>query len=152
MPLTPDHPLNQRNSYVFLPTSQWSLEACQGVEGSHRRAALRQDSPFARSRDAERICRALVAFTTPDGVPVLRRPLSPPERKRLAARVADIEAALAPARRALAQISAVLKAPVCGDLIGPQSNLRAEEVFREGKSAPADRPAPTQMQQDEASR
>ena len=136
---------------MSLPTSQWSLEACQGVEGS-RRSALRQDSPFARSRDAERICRALIAFTTPDGVPVLRRLLSPPERKRLAARAADLEAALAPARRALAQISAVLQAPVCGDLIGPQTNLRAEEVFRGAKSAAADRPAPTQIQQDEAPR
>ena len=66
-------------------------------------------------------CRALVGFTTPDGAPVLRRPLSPPERKRLSARAADLEAALAPARRALAQISAVLKAPVCGDLAGPQA-------------------------------
>ncbi len=134
---------------MFLPTSQWSLEACQGADGSHRRSNLRQDSAFARSRDAERICRALVAFTTPDGVPVLRRPLSPPERKRLAARVADLEAALGPARRALAQISAVLKAPVCGDLIGPQRDLRAEGVFRAGKPVTADGSPPTLMQQDE---
>ena len=115
---------------MFLPTSQWSLKACQGAEGSARNSA--HDNPRARSRDAERICRALVAFTTPDGAPVLRRPLSPPERKRLSARAADLEAALAPARRALAQISAVLKAPVCGDLAGPQRRTRAEDVFHTG--------------------
>ncbi len=134
---------------MFLPTSQWSLEACQGADGSNRRSALRKDSPFARSRDAERICRAIVAFTTPDGVPVLRRPLSPPERKRLAARVADLEAALGPARRALAQVSAVLRAPVCGDLLGPQRNRCAEEVFRGNKLVGADTSAPSAMQNDE---
>jgi hypothetical protein len=63
---------------VFLPTSQWSLRASQGAEGSLRNSGP-NDTPRARSRDAERICRALVAFTTPDGAPVLRRPLSPPE-------------------------------------------------------------------------
>jgi hypothetical protein len=68
-------------------------------------------------------------------VPVLRRPLSPPERKRLSARAVDLEAALAPARRALAQISAVLKAPVCGDLAGPQGRTRAEDVFATGEAA-----------------
>ena len=133
---------------MFLPTSQWSLKASQGVEGSSRRSGL-GDTPRARSRDAERICRALVAFTTPDGAPVLRRPLSPPERKRLSARAADLEAALAPARRALAQISAVLKAPVCGDLVGPEGRMRAQDVFRTGESVPTD---PTLVQQGEVPR
>ena len=132
---------------MFLPTSQWSLKACQGAEGSARNSA--HDNPRARSRDAERICRALVAFTTPDGAPVLRRPLSPPERKRLSARAADLEAALAPARRALAQISAVLKAPVCGDLVGPQRRMRVESVFRAGEPTPA---YPNLVQQVEAPR
>jgi hypothetical protein len=116
---------------VFLPTSQWSLRASQGAEGSPRNSGP-NDTPRARSRDAERICRALVAFTTPDGAPVLRRPLSPPERKRLSARAADLEAALAPARRALAQISAVLNAPVSGDLADPQGRRRTEDVFPAG--------------------
>jgi hypothetical protein len=116
---------------VFLPTSQWSLRASQGAEGSPRNSGP-NDTPRARSRDAERICRALVAFTTPDGAPVLRRALSPPERKRLSARAADLEAALAPAHRALAQISAVLQAPVCGDLAGPPGRACAEDVFPSG--------------------
>jgi hypothetical protein len=133
---------------VFLPTSQWSLKACQGAEGSPRNSDLR-DTPRARSRDAERICRALVAFTTPDGAPVLRRPLSPPERKRLSARAADLEAALAPARRALSQISAVLKAPVSGDLASPQRRTRAENAFGAGDPPHVD---PTSIQQDEVPR
>ena len=132
---------------MFLPTSQWSLKACQGAEGLARNSA--NDNPRARSRDAERICRALIAFTTPDGAPVLRRPLSPPERKRLSARAADLEAAFAPARRALAQISAVLKAPVCSDLTGPQRRTRAEDVFHTGDSSPVDR---TLIQQGEVPR
>ena len=133
---------------MFLPTSQWSLKASQGAEGLTRHSG-QNDTPRARSRDAERICRALVAFTTPDGAPVLRRPLSPPERKRLSARAADLEAALAPARRALAQISAVLKAPVCGDLAGPRGRRRAEDVFQAGDAAAA---APGLVQQSEVSR
>jgi len=133
---------------VHLPTSQWSLKACQGAEGSPRNSGS-NDTPRARSRDAERICRALVAFTTPDGAPVLRRPLSPPERKRLSARAADLEAALVPARRALAQISAVLKAPVCGDLAGPQRRPRAADVFHTGDPSPVD---PTPIQQGEVPR
>ena len=132
---------------MFLPTSQWSLKACQGAEASARNSA--HDNPRARSRDAERICRALVAFTTPDGAPVLRRPLSPPERKRLSARAADLEAAFAPARRALAQISAVLKAPVCGDLASPQRRTRAEDVFHTGDPPPVD---PTLIQKGEVPR
>lgn len=133
---------------MFLPTSQWSLKASQGAEGSTRNSG-QNDTPRARSRDAERICRALVAFTTPDGAPVLRRPLSPPERKRLSARAADLEAALAPARRALAQISAVLKAPVCGDFAGPRGRTRAEDVFDTGDAAAAD---PRRFQQSEVPR
>jgi hypothetical protein len=128
-PLTPDHPLKQtKEVVVFLPTAQWKARLAKAGLG---------DTPRARSRDAERICRALVAFTTPDGAPVLRRPLSPPERKRLSARAADLEAALAPARRALAQISAVLKAPVCGDFASPQRRMRIENVFRTSDLAPA---------------
>jgi hypothetical protein len=133
---------------VFLPTSQWSLKACQGAEGSPRKSGP-GDTPRSRSRDAERICRALVAFTTPDGAPVLRRALSPPERKRLSARAADLEAALAPARRALAQISAVLKAPISGDLASPQRRTRAEDVFGAGDPPRKD---PSSIQQDEAPR
>ncbi len=128
---------------MFLPTSQWSLKASQGAEGSTRNSN-QNDTPRARSRDAERICRALVAFTTPDGAPVLRRPLSPPERKRLSARAADLEAALAPAWRALAQISAVLKAPVCGDLAGPRGRMRADDVFHTADAA-AEASGPSQQ-------
>lgn len=98
---------------MFLPTSQWSLDACSGGRiGRTPHANALQDTPQARGRQAEEICRALVASTTPDGQPVLRRPLAPPERRRLVARVAELE----PYRRALARITAVLNAPVAGDL------------------------------------
>lgn len=133
---------------MHLPTSQWSLKACQGAEGSPRKSG-QNDTPRARSRDAERICRSLVAFTTPDGAPVLRRPLSPPERKRLSARAADLEAALAPARRALAHITAVLKAPVSGDLAGPLRRARAEDAFHRGDPSAVD---PTLIRQSEVPR
>jgi hypothetical protein len=64
-------------------------------------------------------------------------------------RAADLEAALAPARRALAQISAVLKAPVCGDFAGPRGRTRAEDVFHTGNAAAAD---PRRFQQSEVPR
>jgi hypothetical protein len=86
----------------------------------------------------------LVAFTTPDGAPVLRRPLSPPERKRLSARAADLEAAITPARRALAQITAVLKASVSGDLTRPHGHASAEAVFR-GVGPGAEAPSSTKQ-------
>jgi hypothetical protein len=81
-----------------------------------------------------------VAFTTPDGEPVLRRPLSALERKRLTAQAADLKALLAPCCRALARITAVINAQAAGQVMASRGYAPANVFFgsdgASGGSAP----------------
>jgi hypothetical protein len=117
--------------------SQWSLESCNGARKSQRRPATLAETLYLRRRRAEEVCRTLIAFVTPDGKPVLHRPLTPAERRRLSARAADLDALVAPCRRALARINAVLDAPASGDGgMRPSAGLSAESVFSKPTPAP----------------
>jgi hypothetical protein len=127
---------------VILPTSQWSLEASAGAGVSRRRTISPPETPLARGRRAEEICRTLVASTTPDGAPVLRRALTPGERTRLVAHVADLIAVLRPCSRALARMTAVLHAPVTGELALPPGRAAAEAVFKRTLEPAADAAEP----------
>jgi hypothetical protein len=117
---------------VFLPTSQWSLKASAGVRRSRRRNGSQAQTLAPRNCRAEEVCRALIAFTMPDGKPVLRRSLTPGERARLTARAADLNALLAPCRRALDRINAVLSAPASGEVM-----RRSADTALAGKPAPS---------------
>jgi hypothetical protein len=107
---------------VIVVTSEWSLNASRGVRAPRRR---QNDSERRPGQQAEEICRALVAATTPDGTPVLRRPLTVFERNQLARRAAELASALAPIRGALERITAVLAAAPANQL----TRARAEAVF-----------------------
>jgi hypothetical protein len=116
---------------VIFATSQWSLTASRSkaVRRHQPGSGLAKTTALQLSGRAEEMCRALVAFTTPDGRPVLSRPLSSGERKRLAQRAAELTALLAPHRRALERIEAVLNAPASGEAAARRDRISPETVF-----------------------
>jgi len=128
---------------VLPPVSQWSLDACNGARKSRRRLPSHAETLYLRRRRAEEVCRALIASVTPDGKPVLHRPLTPAERRRLSARAADLAALVAPSRRALERINAVLAAPALGAAMRPPAGPTVQSVF--GTKRPG---APAQARED----
>jgi hypothetical protein len=113
---------------VIVLTSQWSRKASRGASG------LRRGQSAQRDQQAEEICRALVAATTPDGRPVLRRPLTAFERKQLARRAAELASALAPLRASFERIAAVLAATPADQMARPS----AEALFADKPSLTSD--------------
>jgi hypothetical protein len=133
----------QERRSVNFTTSQWSLAASRGrpVRRHQPGSGLAKATAAQLSGRVEEMCRALVAFTTPDGRPVLCRPLSCGERKRLSQRAAELTALLAPHRRALERIEALLKAAVSGDLASARDRISAETVFGNRPPPPNGAPA-----------
>jgi hypothetical protein len=130
---------NNKEKGVFLPTSQWSLEARAGAV--LRRRQRYPNAPRARWWSTEQVWRALVVAVTPEHEPILGRPLSHAERRRLVAQAARFDVALAPWRRERDRIAALLVAPVAGERWARPAGAAASAVFgpkiEVGKVAPA---------------
>ena len=115
---------------MIAVTSEWSLTASGGPRISRR---SQRETERRRGQQVEEICRPLVAATTPDGTPVLRRPLTAFERTQLTRRAADLASAMAPIRGALERIAAILAAAPADE----GTRVRAEAVFgRKPQSVP----------------
>ena len=121
---------------MIAVTSEWSLTASAGPRISRR---SQRETERRCGQQVEEICRALVAATTPDGTPVLRRPLTAFERAQLTRRAADLASAMAPIRGALERIAAVLAAAAPADEC---TRVRAEAVFGRKPQSRSDAPPP----------
>jgi hypothetical protein len=77
-----------------------------------------------------------VAATTPDGTPVLRRPLTAFERTQLTRRAADLASAMAPIRGELERIAAILAAAPADEM----TRARANAVFSRKPQSRSDAP------------
>jgi hypothetical protein len=108
-----------RGSKVIAVTSEWSLTASAGPRISRR---SQRETERQRRQQVEEICRALVTATTPDGTPVLRRPLTAFERMQLTRRAADLSSAMAPIRGALERITAILAAAPANEVRRASAN------------------------------
>ena len=104
---------------MIAVTSEWSLTASAGPRISRR---SQRETERRRGQQVEETCRALVAATTPDGTPVLRRPLTAFERTQLARRAADLTSAMAPIRGALERITAILAAAPADEMTRARAN------------------------------
>jgi hypothetical protein len=118
---------------VIAVTSEWSLTASAGPRISRR---SQRETERRRGQQVEEICRALVAATTPDGTPVLRRPLTAVERTQLARRADDLASAMAPIRGALERITAILAAAPADEM----TRARANAVFGRKPQSRSDAP------------
>jgi hypothetical protein len=120
---------------VIAVTSEWSLTASGGPRISRR---SQRETERRRGQQVEEICRALVAATTPDGTPVLRRRLTAFERTQLTRRAADLASAMAPIRGELERIAAILAAAPADE----RTRARAETVFSRKSQSRSDAPPP----------
>jgi hypothetical protein len=121
---------NKKEKGVFLPTSQWSLEASSGVAKRRREQGPNPHSHKpARWWSPEQVWRTLVVAVTPEREPILGRPLSHAERRRLVAQAARLDAALAPWRRERSRIAALLVAPVAGERWAQRTGAVTAAVF-----------------------
>jgi hypothetical protein len=103
-----------------------------------------RETPRGRRERAEEICRALVVSTNPDGTTVLRRPLTPGERKQLTTYAADLSAAVAPYQRALARVTALLEAARATPDVRAQVAAVFSRTSQSGPGVPQARARPSE--------